>query len=453
MNIINPATEEVIRTVEEDSAASIKNKFDQTKSGQKIWADTSVSDRIACIARFSELLAENSDRLSADLTSEVGKPLDQSAGEINGARGRIQFFLDNSEKYLAEEWMTTEGNTKEKIVYEPLGVIANISAWNYPFLVGTNVFIPALIGGNAVLYKPSEFSIITGLNIAELMWQAGVPKDVFQIVLGGKEAGQALLELPLDGYFFTGSYATGKYIAEAVAGKLVPTGFELGGKDPMYICEDVDVASAAASGVEGAFYNNGQSCCAVERIYVHEKIYDQYLDHFKTELAKLKIGNPTEAGTFFGPLTRQAQVAVLKDQVADAKSRGATLLAGGKTINGPGYYFEPTVLANTDHSMKVMMDESFGPIIGIQKVRGDEEAISLMLDTEYGLTSAVYTQDEARAQRIMKAMNSGTVYWNCCDRLGPAVPWSGRGNSGLGSTLSHAGIRAFVQPKAYHLRN
>lgn len=452
MNIINPATEEVIRTVEEDSAAAINTKFEQAKTAQKLWAEVPLTDRIACINRFSELLAERSDSLAADLTSEVGKPLDQSAGEINGARGRIQFFLDNSEKYLAEEWMTLEGGTKEKIVYEPLGVIANISAWNYPFLVGTNVFIPALIGGNAVLYKPSEFSTITGLNIAELMWEAGVPKEVFQIVVGGKESGQALLDLPLDGYFFTGSYSTGKFIAEAVAGKLVPTGFELGGKDPMYICEDVDVESAAANGVEGAFYNNGQSCCAVERIYVHEAIYDQYLEHFKTELAKLKMGTPTVAGTFFGPLTREAQIAVLEDQVADATSRGAKLLAGGKAVEGTGYYFEPTVLANTDHSMKVMMDESFGPIIGIQKVGDDEEAINLMTDTEYGLTSAVFTPNEVRAQKIMKAMNSGTVYWNCCDRLGPAVPWSGRGNSGLGSTLSHAGIRAFVQPKAYHLR-
>ena len=452
MKIINPATEAVIREVAEDNAASIQAKFESAKIAQKKWAKVSLKERIACIAKFNELMLANAEKIAADLTSEVGKPLGQAKGEINGGVGRSQYFVENSGKYLAEEWVVTEGATKEKIVYEPLGVIANISAWNYPILVGMNVFIPALIGGNAVLYKPSEFSTLTGMNMAEMLWQAGVPKDVFQVVVGAREAGEALLELPLNGYFFTGSYNTGKYIAERVAGKLVPIGLELGGKDPMYVCEDVDVKSAAAAGVEGAFYNNGQSCCAVERIYVHENIYDEYLAAFLEEAKTMKLGEPTEEGTFIGPLTRPQQLVVLDDQVADATAKGAQLLAGGKHAERSGYYFEPTVLSNVDHSMKVMMDESFGPIIGIQKVKNDAEAVSLMLDTPYGLTSAVYTQDEARALELMEQLNSGTVYWNCCDRVSPNVPWSGRGASGLGSTLSHAGIRTFVQPKAYHLR-
>lgn len=452
MKIINPATEAVIKEVAEDNAASIQAKFESAKIAQKKWAKVPLKERIACIAKFNELMLANADKIAADLTSEVGKPLGQAKGEINGGVGRSQYFVENSTKYLAEEWAVTEGATREKIVYEPLGVIANISAWNYPILVGMNVFIPALIGGNAVLYKPSEFSTLTGLNMAEMLWQAGVPKDVFQVVVGAREAGEALLELPLNGYFFTGSYNTGKYIAERVAGKLVPIGLELGGKDPMYVCEDVDVKSAAAAGVEGAFYNNGQSCCAVERIYVHENIYDEYVAAFLEEAKTMKLGEPTEEGTFIGPLTRPQQLVVLDDQVVDATAKGAQLLAGGKHAERSGYYFEPTVLSNVDHSMKVMMDESFGPIIGIQKVKNDAEAISLMLDTPYGLTSAVYTQDEARALELMDQLNSGTVYWNCCDRVSPNVPWSGRGASGLGSTLSHAGIRTFVQPKAYHLR-
>lgn len=452
MKIINPATEEVVRELQEDNSASIQSKYEAAKTAQKQWAKTPLSERIACIAKFNELMLADADKIAADLTSEVGKPLDQARGEINGGVGRSQYFVENSEKYLAEEWTVTEGGTKEKITYEPLGVIANISAWNYPILVGINVFIPALIGGNAVLYKPSEFSSLTGLNIAEKLWEAGIPKNVFQVVLGAREAGEALLNLPLDGYFFTGSYATGKLIAEKVAGKLVPVGLELGGKDPMYVCEDVDVKAAAASGVEGAFYNAGQSCCAVERIYVHEKIYDQYVEEFLKEAKAMSVGLPTEEGTFIGPLTRQPQIAVLEDQIQDAISKGAELQLGGKSKEGTGYYFEPTVLTNVNHSMKVMMDESFGPIIGIQKVSGDEEAVELMTDTPYGLASSVFTLDQSRAEAIMQAMNSGTVYWNCCDRVSPTVPWSGRGNSGLGSTLSHAGIRAFVQPKAYHLR-
>lgn len=452
MKIINPATEAVIKEVTEDSTASIQIKFEAAKYAQKQWAKVPLKERIACIAKFNELMLENADKIATDLTSEVGKPIGQSKGEINGGVGRSKFFVENSEKYLAEEWMVSEGATREKITYEPLGVIANISAWNYPILVGFNVFIPALIGGNAVLYKPSEFSTLTGLNMAELLWQAGIPKEVFQVVLGGKEAGETLLNLPLNGYFFTGSYGTGKYIAERVASKLVPVGLELGGKDPMYVCDDFDVKAAAASGVEGAFYNNGQSCCAVERIYVHEKIYDEYVAAFIEEAQTMKLGEPTEDGVFIGPLTRPQQIVVLEDQVKDAISKGAILLLGGKRANQKGFYFEPTVLTNVNHSMKVMMDESFGPIIGIQKVKNDAEAVELMTDTPYGLTSAVYTLNSARAEAIMQEMNSGTVYWNCCDRVSPNVPWSGRGNSGLGSTLSHLGIRAFVQPKSHHLR-
>jgi len=452
MNIINPATEEIIKTVNEDTSSSILEKYELAKAAQKSWAKVPLKERIACIARFNDLLEAQSDRIAADLTSEVGKPLGQAKGEIRGGRTRSAYFVNNAEKYLAEEWMVSEGDTKEKVTYEPLGVIANISAWNYPILVGVNVFIPALIGGNAVLYKPSEFSTLTGINLVELLHEAGVPKDVMQIVIGGKDAGEALLNLPLNGYFFTGSYATGKYIAERVASKLVPVGLELGGKDPMYVCEDVNIASAAGAGVEGAFYNTGQSCCAVERIYVHAKIYDEYLAAFMAETKNWPVGVPTDDATAIGPLTRKPQVAVLEEQVNDAVAKGAKVLLGGKRSEGAGYYFEPTVLVDVDHSMKVMMEESFGPIIGIQKVKDDAEAVALMLDTPYGLTSAVYTQNKQRAESIMSEMQSGTVYWNCCDRVSPNIPWSGRGWSGLGSTLSHQGIRAFVQPKSYHLR-
>ncbi len=452
MKIVNPASAEVIKEIEEDTVSSIQSKYEKAKVAQKQWAKVPLNERIACIAKFNELMLANADKIAADMTAEVGKPLGQAKGEISGGIGRSEYFVNNSEKYLAEEWAVTEGGTREKITYEPLGVIANISAWNYPILVGMNVFIPALIGGNAVLYKPSEYSTLTGLNMAEMLWKAGVPKDVFQVVIGARDAGEALLNLPLDGYFFTGSYATGKYIAERVSGKLVPVGLELGGKDPMYVCDDVDVQSAAEAGVEGAFYNNGQSCCAVERIYVHESIYDAYVYAYVEEAKQMKMGDPTEDGTFLGSLTRPQQISVLEEQVADAVAKGAKLLLGGKRSERGGYYFEPTVLSNVNHSMKVMMDESFGPIIGIQKVQDDNEALSLMLDTPYGLTSAVFTQDKSRALEIMNGLNSGTVYWNCCDRVSPNIPWSGRGNSGLGSTLSHAGIRTFVQPKSYHLR-
>jgi len=259
--------------------------------------------------------------------------------------------------------------------------------------------------------------------------------------------------LPLNGYFFTGSYNTGKYIAEKTAHKLVPVQLELGGKDPLYITDDVeDITSVAAGTADGAFYNNGQSCCSVERIYVHEKIYDPYVAAFLQEVKSWKIGVPTEAGVYIGPLTRPAQVKVMEHQVQDALSKGATLVHGGKKIAGKGNYFEPTVFTGVNHQMALMRDESFGPIIGIMKVKDDAEAIRLMQDTAYGLTAGIYSKDFTRAENIMKQMNTGTVYWNCCDRVSAGLPWSGRKNSGLGVTLSHHGIRAFVQPKAWHMR-
>lgn len=453
MKIINPANEEVIAELKEDTRESVAKKYSKLKNGSRAWSAVALKERIACISKFQELLEKDKDELASTLTSEMGKPLKESYNEINGAKSRIKFFTDNSEKYLAEEWITNEGTTREKIVYEPLGVIANISAWNYPYLVGVNVFIPALIGGNAVLYKPSEYSTLTGLHIQSLLYEAGIPEGAFETIIGRGAAGEYLLELPLDGYFFTGSYKTGKYIAERVASKLVPCQLELGGKDPMYVMDDVkDIDSAAGAAVEGVVYNNGQSCCAVERIYVHEKIYDQFVDSYLNQLNKLKIGDPQSKETELGPISRKEQLDFLAGQVNDAVSKGAKLLAGGKSIGDKGYFFEPSLLVDVDHSMKLMTEESFGPVVGIQKVKSDEEAVELMLDTPYGLTAAVYSSDFDRAEKVMSKMNTGTVYWNCCDRVSATLPWSGRGNSGLGSTLSYQGIRAFVQPKAYHIR-
>ena len=453
MKVINPATEELIREIPEDDAKSVQEKFELLKKGHPGWAKLPVQKRVDCIQRFYDLLLAEKDDLAKTLTAEVGKPLKESYNELNGARARMKYFIDNSVKWLSEEWMVTEGATKEKIVYEPFGVIANISAWNYPYLVGVNVFIPALIGGNAILYKPSEYSTLTGLAIQNLLYRAGVPENVFQSVIGKGNVGEILLNLPLDGYFFTGSYRTGKYIAEKVAPKLVPIGLELGGKDPLYVMDDItDVDKVAGAALEGVVYNNGQSCCAVERIYVHEKIYDQFVKSYTEQAKKLVIGNPMNEKTDIGPLSRKEQQQFLLEQVKDAKEKGATVLYGGNAINSKGYFIEPTVLVNVSHDMKVMKEESFGPVTGIQKVRDDSEALQLMQDTEYGLTAAIYSKSYERAEALMKQMNTGTVYWNCCDRVSGALPWSGRKHSGLGSTLSYQGIRAFVQPKAYHIR-
>jgi acyl-CoA reductase-like NAD-dependent aldehyde dehydrogenase len=454
MKIINPATEEVIQEIADDNEATIVEKFQLLKHGQGDWENTALSERIEIIEKFSTLLERHIESLANILTAEVGKPLQQSRNEVNGARTRIKWLTDNATKYLSDETMSSDKAMVEKISYEALGVICNISAWNYPYLVGVNVFIPALLAGNAVMYKPSEYATLTGLEIEKILKQAGVPPNVFQVAIGARQTGEYLLDLPFDGYFFTGSYKTGKYIYERVAPKMVPCQCELGGKDPLYVADDIkDIKSVAAATADGAFYNNGQSCCAVERIYVHEKIYEAYVDEFVKEVKSWKSGAPTEAGIYVGPLTRKDQLNVLEDQIIEAGIKGAKVLVGGKKLNKKGYYFEPTVLVNVDHSMSVMKEESFGPVIGIMKVKDDSHAVSMMNDTEYGLTASVYSSDEERARKILRQVNAGTGYWNCCDRVSAAVPWSGRKHSGIGSTLSHAGFRAFVKPKAYHLRN
>ena len=453
MNIVNPATGAIIAAVEQDDQHSLDIKHNTLKEGQKEWSKVSLQHRIEILKAYSKLLASHIEPLAKTLTDEVGKPLQQSKNEINGSISRIEWLTNNAEKYLADETMNTAVGMTELIRYEPLGVVCNISAWNYPYLVGTNVFVPALLAGNAVFYKPSEFATLTGLQIEKLLKEAGVPENVFQVAIGGALTGEILLNLPLDGYFFTGSYKTGKYIYEKVAPKMVPCQCELGGKDPLYVTDDVeDIVAVAAGTADGAFYNNGQSCCAVERIYVHEKVYEAYVDAFVKEVQSWKIGNPLEGGVYIGAISRPSQLEFLEQQVADAIAKGATLLTGGKRIEGDGYFFEPTVLTNVDHSMSLMREESFGPIIGIMKVNNDEEALQLMNDTLYGLTASVYSSNRERAEKILAATDAGTGYWNCCDRVSAALPWSGRKHSGFGATLSYAGIRAFTQPKAFHLR-
>jgi len=453
MKIFNPATEELIREITEDNKLSVEKKFDDLQAAQPSWKRVPLKERIKILHRFSELLEENLEQNALILTQEVGKPLQQSRNEIKGGIARIQWLTGNAEKYLSDEIMRSEKGLVEKISYEPLGVICNISAWNYPYLVGINVFVPALLAGNAVMYKPSEYAVLTGLAIQDLLQRSGVHENIFKVAIGGKEVGELLLALPFDGYFFTGSYKTGKYIYEKVAPKMVPCQCELGGKDPLYITDDIsDIKAVAAATADGAFYNNGQSCCSVERIYVHEKKYDQFVNEFINEVKSYKVGLPVEEGVYIGPLTRKEQLNTIEQQVKDAVEKGAQIKTGGKKIEGKGYYFEPTVLTNVNHTMSVMKEESFGPVIGIMKVKDDEEAIQLMRDTEYGLTASVYGNSKERAEKILEQIDAGTGYWNCCDRVSAALPWGGRKHSGIGVTLSHAGLRAFTRPKAYHLK-
>jgi acyl-CoA reductase-like NAD-dependent aldehyde dehydrogenase len=453
LQITNPADGSFVAEVPADDAASVAAKAARARKAQPAWQATPLAKRAISIARFRLAVETELETLAATLTQEVGKPLAQSRNELNGFLARIDFFLAEVEASTQPETVFADAGVKERIDHDPLGVVANISAWNYPYFVGGNVFVPALLTGNAVLYKPSEFATLSGLHIDRLLHASGVPADVFITLVGGGAVGAALLEQAVDGVFFTGSVATGAKIAAAMGARMVRLQLELGGKDPTYVADDADPKAAAESLADGAMYNTGQSCCSVERIYVHERIHDAFVEHFTKAVAGFKAGDPTADGTYIGPLTRAPQLAVLEAQVADALAKGATLVAGGKRVERAGNWFEPTVLTHVDHRMAVMRDESFGPIIGIQKVKGDDEALALMNDTRYGLTAGMYTKDEARAAKLLARVNAGSVYWNCCDRVSPRLPWSGHGDSGVGVTLSTYGIQAFTRPRAWHLRS
>ena len=454
--IHNPADGRLITTVPADDAASVAARAAAARAAQPAWAATPLATRLACIAGFRDGVVRELESLAQTMTRETGKPIRMSRNELNGLLGRIDFFLQKSEGTLGTETVFDEGGMREQIEHVPLGVVANISAWNYPWFVGCNVILPALLAGNAVLYKPSEYATLTGLAITRLLHAAGVPSEVMVCLVGAGEVGAALLAQPVDGVFFTGSVATGRRIAEAVGSRFVKLQLELGGKDPTYVCDDADPRTAAESLADGAMYNTGQSCCSVERIYVHEAIHDAFVAHFIETVKGYRLGDPMAEDTYIGAITREPQLAVLQAQVDDAVARGATLRLGGHRAAGPfggaGHWFEPTVLTGVDHGMALMRDESFGPVIGIQKVRDDEEAVRLMNDTRYGLTAGVYTPDESRARALLARVNAGSVYWNCCDRVSPRLPWSGVGDSGVGLTLSTYGIQTFTRPRAWHLR-
>jgi acyl-CoA reductase-like NAD-dependent aldehyde dehydrogenase len=464
LNVVNPATGELIDTLASTGPDELRAALAAARVAGAQWALTPVADRVAVIERFAGLVEANVDELAGVLTAETGKPITQARAEVSATVGRVRYLASVATGALASQAPDDQapdgqapddgpGGTVEFVEREPLGVVANISAWNYPWFVGTNVYVPALLAGNAVLYKPSEYATLSGLAMGRLLGEAGVPADLFTVIVGDGAVGASVVELDVDHVSFTGSHATGQAIAVALAPRLVPVQLELGGKDPVYVTNDVDVATAAASVADGAFYNNGQSCCSVERIYVHADVAAAFIDHFVHVVDGFTMGDPTDERTYLGPLTRPQQAAVLEAQVAGAVGAGATVVRGGSLVDrAAGTWFAPTVLAGVTDDMAVMREESFGPVIGIAVVTSDDEAVERMNDTSYGLTAGVFSRDEQRARTVLAQVNAGSAYWNCCDRVSARLPWSGRKSSGLGFTLSAAGITAYTQPKAYHLR-
>ena len=451
LSITNPATSNEIKKIKIDTPEDIKKKYKNAQDALPKIGEMSFQDRVTIIKKFKRGLHDKKDVLATTLSNETGKPILQSKAEIKGLISRINFFVQFIQDELKLKRMQETKKIKEYITYEPLGIIANISAWNYPYFVGGNIFIPAILMGNCVLYKPSELASLTGQEITTLFSESGLIEGAFQSIYGGGATGDQLLDLPIDGIFFTGSNKTGQKVCEKMRNRMIPMQLELGGKDPAYVHSNASLPFAAESLAGGAFYNNGQSCCAIERIYVHQAVYNQFLSLFIQIIQSYKIGEPLHEETFLGPLTRFEQIQFLEDQVHDAINKGARIVLGGKRVNRKGYFFEPTILVDVNHNMDVMCNESFGPVIGIQSVKDQNEALSLMQDTPYGLTASVYSQDQKVAEKILSTLHTGSVYWNTCDRVSSYLPWSGRKASGMGTTLGLEGIRSFVRPKAWHM--
>ncbi len=451
LEVRDPASGALVRSVAITEAGEVEQKVARARKAMPAWAALAYGERAAVLRRFRDLLEREVEECARITTGEVGKPIRQSRNEVHAVLERIDWNIEHAGTLIEPRVVSSGDGLEERITYEPLGVVAHVSAWNYPYFVGLNSIVPAMLAGNAVCYKPSEHATLTGLRLVDLLHRAGVPVDVLHVVVGGGPTGAALVEADVDMICFTGSHATGQRVARAAAERMVRVQLELGGKDASYVCDDVDIADAAVAVAEGAFYNGGQSCSATERVYVHAAVWDAFVEVFVDAVRSYRLGDPADETTDIGPLARAAQLDLLDAQVADALARGARLLCGGGRIDRPGNWFEPTVLVDVPDEAALMREETFGPVIGVARVRDDAEAVARMDDTEYGLGAAVFTRDRSRAERLLAGLEVGNAYWNTADRSCVRLPWSGRRASGLGVSMSESGVRALVREKAWHL--
>ncbi len=451
----NPATQETIGTLENMTVSQIAVAVANAAAAQKRWAATPVRDRLRILKRFGQLLCDEKDRVAAVISREAGKPEAEALStEILVVLDTVKYLLDYTPQFLLPE-PVAHGNPAMKLkkgtlLRQPYGVIGIISPWNYPFSVPSAETLTALATGNAVALKPSEFTPYSSLELQRLLIEAGLDRDVLQVITGDGSAGAALLNTGIHKIVFTGSVATGKRVAQAAAGRLLPVVLELGGKDPMIVLEDADVDVASSAAVWGAFMNAGQTCLSVERCYVHETIYQKFLEKCVEKTAKLCIGHGTQAEIDFGPMIHQRQLRTVEDHVEDAVSRGARLLAGGKPLPqfGPNF-FAPTILADVDHSMTIMREETFGPVLPVRSFKTEDEAVALANDSEFGLAASIFTNNRSRGEALARRIDAGTVMVNdviACFGISEA-PHGGVKASGIGRTHGRFGLEEMVWPK------
>jgi acyl-CoA reductase-like NAD-dependent aldehyde dehydrogenase len=389
-----------------------------------------------------------------EIAWQMGRPV-RYGGENGGVQERGQYMINIAEEALKPLVPEEKDGFRRYVKHVPLGVVMVIAPWNYPYLTAVNTIIPALMAGNVVILKHATQTLLAGERFAKAFEIAGLPKGVFSNVMLGHATTEALLASgTVDHVNFTGSVGGGRAIEKAAAGTFMTVGLELGGKDPAYVLPDVNVEHAVANLVDGAFFNSGQCCCGIERIYVHEAVYDKFVDGFVELTSQYVVGNPLDASSTLGPMAHARFADLIREQKAVALRKGAKAHINMSVENdrAGSPYLAPEVLTNVDHQMSVMREESFGPIVGIMKVRSDEEAVALMNDSNFGLTASLWTPDTDRAANIADQIETGTVFMNRCDYLDPGLVWTGVKDTGKGASLSSIGYGNLTRPKSYHLR-
>ena len=451
--LVNPATEKVFRTLEPTPEAELESVLSRMRLAQQQWRDVPVQERADVCRKFIDAFRSMKEAVALDITRQMGKPIGQARREVDTMLDRAETMVRLAAGPLADDILPPKDGFRRFIRHEPLGIVLDIPAWNYPLLIAVNVIVPALLAGNAVLIKHARLTPLCGDAFLEAFRKTSLPQDLVASIHVSHATIRKLIEArAVDFISFTGSVEGGRQVYQEASSQLLDMGLELGGKDPAFVCEDASFAFAVENLVDGAFYNAGQSCCAVERIYVMRPLFSRFVDAYVAEVEKYKVGSPEDESTTVGPLAQRKTVDFMEFQVGQAVGRGAKVLTGGGRLPGPGYYFQPTVLVQVDHSMSVMMVESFGPVIGIMPVDTEEEAIRLMNDRPYGLTASIWTEDMARGERLAHRTAAGTVYVNRCDFLDPELAWVGIKDSGHGCTLSHLGFLYLTRPKSFHLR-
>jgi acyl-CoA reductase-like NAD-dependent aldehyde dehydrogenase len=434
----------------------IKAALSAARSAQAAWRNVPVAERAKICTRFVEAMEAKRADIAEELTRQMGRPIRYTPGEVGGLAERSRYMIGAAPGALADEKVEPKQGFTRFIRHEPLGVVFVVAPWNYPYLTAVNAIVPALLAGNAVILKHSAQTPLVAERFAEGFAAAGLPKGVFQVLhLSHADTESIIKSDAVDFVAFTGSVEGGHAVQRAAADRFIATGLELGGKDPAYVRADANLAHAVENLVDGAFFNSGQSCCGIERIYVHKDLYGKFVDGFVDLTKQYKLGNPLDKDMTLGPMVRTAAAEFVRGQISDAVKAGAKSLVDPKLFpaDKPGTpYLAPHVLVDVDHSMRVMTEESFGPVIGIMKVGSDEEAIKLMNDSQYGLTAAIWTADENAAIKIGDAVETGTWFMNRCDYLDPALAWTGVKDSGRGCTLSRLGFDYLTRPKSFHLR-